>query len=141
MTSHNNNSNTTKQSYYLPLLAGASSGIISTTILQPFDVIKTTMINPIYTKHNVKHILYDIYKQNNNGLINYWRGLTPALVRITIGSSIYFTTQTKLIQLLQDKHDNNNILNNTAATHHRLHNYEYMLVGGLSRGIAVAIGM
>lgn len=125
------------QSFYIPLLAGGTSGIISTTLLQPFDVLKTTMINPIYQSQSMSHISRDII--HHEGVTGLWRGITPAILRIAIGSSLYFSIQTQLLQSIQLYQLNNNVTIDDKSNNQLINKTKYLFVGGVSRGIAVAL--
>lgn len=111
---------------WVSLCAGATGGIISTTLLQPFDVAKTTMINPQYRQYGMVAVWRSVVQQE--GVAGMWRGLSPALMRITIGSSVYFSTQTYLLHVIQ----------RNQKLGEKVKSSQWVSVGALSRAIAVA---
>ena len=93
-------------------LSGVCSGVLSAALLQPLDVVKTAMISPAYTQSGRPPSLRSLsmrLMREEGGLSRLWRGLQPALLRISLGSALYFTTQASLIDALQRHHQ-------TAAT-------------------------
>ena len=81
------------------LLSGMSSGVLSTLLLQPFDVAKTSLINPAYSGVGMLQLFRNIVR--DEGALRLWRGLEPALLRITVGSGCYFLTQTALLSSIR----------------------------------------
>jgi solute carrier family 25 folate transporter 32 len=81
------------------LLSGMSSGIVSTLILHPLDVAKTSLINPAVRSSGTLQLFRDI--RGEAGIRGLWRGVGPAIARISLGSSLYFTTQTQLIEIIR----------------------------------------
>ncbi len=81
------------------LLSGMSSGILSTLLLQPFDVAKTSLINPQGRSSGMLALFRSI--RGEAGWTGMWRGVGPAVARISIGSSIYFTTQTQMLDIIR----------------------------------------
>ncbi|CAG9825189.1 unnamed protein product [Phaedon cochleariae] len=78
-------------------LAGSFSGMISAISLQPFEVIKTRLQNPLYkhkSKHshsgpeNIRHILSNILREGH--IRELWIGTWPSLLRTVPGVGIYF---------------------------------------------------
>ncbi|CAF2086053.1 unnamed protein product [Rotaria magnacalcarata] len=73
-----------------PLIAGATSAFITTTLYQPLDFLKTQIQEPkngiskrsigLITKHTIQQ--YSAFR--------LWRGLTPSLLRAVPGSALYF---------------------------------------------------
>lgn len=67
---------------WVPLLSGLSSGLISTALLHPFDVAKTSLINPDKRSSGMLALFREIRSQN--GWTGMWRGVVPALARISV---------------------------------------------------------
>lgn len=70
---------------WVPLLSGLSSGLISTALLHPLDVAKTSLINPDKRSSGMLALFREIRSQN--GWTGMWRGVVPALARISVVSS------------------------------------------------------
>ncbi|XP_057660991.1 mitochondrial glycine transporter B-like [Diorhabda carinulata] len=74
--------------------SGSCSGIICTTLLQPLDVIKTRLQNPVLslTSHStgtkIIPIITDVIKHEQ--ISGLWKGTTPALMRSVPGIGLYF---------------------------------------------------
>ena len=66
------------------LLSGLSSGLLSTLLLQPLDVAKTSLINPEGRSSGMRALFSKINKEQ--GWKGMWRGVGPALARISIVS-------------------------------------------------------
>ena len=84
------------------LLSGVSSGVLTTVLLQPLDVAKTSLINPAVGQRSMVALFRAIWR--DEGASRLWRGLEPALLRITLGSGCYFTAQTALVSAIRQKH-------------------------------------
>ena len=102
-------------SVLVSLLSGVSSGVLTTVLLQPLDVAKTSLINPAVAHRSMVPLLRSIAREE--GLSRLWRGLEPALLRITLGSGCYFTVQTAMVTGLRQRHSQlNNPSTHTART-------------------------
>ncbi|OLL25558.1 Solute carrier family 25 member 38 [Neolecta irregularis DAH-3] len=71
------------------LSAGAVSGLLSSVVLQPFDLLKTRVqqtrkAGSVYSQ--VTAIL------RNEGVWGLWRGAWPSMIRTSVGSALYFQT-------------------------------------------------
>ena len=81
-------------------LAGGGAGMVSTTLLQPLDVIKTHMQaakNPKdrHFKVAVSRIL------GEDGVKGLWRGTGPACVRVGLGAGLYFTVLGPMVETMR----------------------------------------
>lgn len=94
------------------------------------------MINPAYKHYSMTHLARHIVA--TDGAAALWRGLTPALLRITVGSSLYFTIQTQLLHTIQQYQHRHNTAHDT-ANNAVIDKTKYLLVGAVSRGCAVAL--
>ncbi|GAB6023029.1 hypothetical protein CHUAL_007123 [Chamberlinius hualienensis] len=87
-----------KKSIIQSFLVGSFSGICSTILFQPFDLIKTRLQSPQY-KSNFKltAVVRQVIKQDN--VTGLWKGLTPSLLRCVPGIGIYFAALNGLSNL------------------------------------------
>lgn len=93
-----------KSSSVVSFLGGATSGCISTLTLQPFDVVKTRMQMSAAFNRSVHLQPSLILQPNANALDTFrgivrqdrisglWRGVTPSVLRNTIGVGLHFMT-------------------------------------------------
>jgi len=92
---------------YSPLpmdaIAGAASGFLIGTLLQPLEIVKVCLIvNPMQLASIDKASFATSFATSvrmiyqMEGFKGFWRGLTPALMRIACGSAVYFQTLHKL---------------------------------------------
>ena len=90
----------------MSLLSGVSSGVVTTVLLQPLDVAKTSLINPAVAHRSMTALFRSIAREE--GVSRLWRGLEPALLRITLGSGCYFTAQSALVSAIRQRHSQGN---------------------------------
>lgn len=84
------------------LLIGSLTGFITGVTLQPLEIIKTNlMINPLKSVKRSKNplmstilITKEIFK--HEGLLGFWRGMVPALIKLIASSGLYFSMLSKL---------------------------------------------
>ncbi|KAL8688390.1 MAG: hypothetical protein Q9224_004896 [Gallowayella concinna] len=76
-------------------LAGLSTGILSASLLQPADLLKTRVQQSHSTSllHTFQHIT-----RGPNSLRHLWRGTLPSVIRTGLGSALYFSTLNALRQ-------------------------------------------
>ncbi|KAL8647859.1 MAG: hypothetical protein Q9226_006256, partial [Calogaya cf. arnoldii] len=75
--------------------AGLGTGIISASLLQPVDLLKTRVQQAHST--SLLHTFRDI-TQGPNSLRQLWRGTLPSVIRTGFGSALYFSTLNALRQ-------------------------------------------
>ncbi|CAF0934233.1 unnamed protein product [Adineta steineri] len=87
------------KSGFYPLIAGATSAFITTTLYQPLDFLKTQIQEPKngISKRSIRSITQQTIKQYS--AFRLWRGLTPSLFRAVPGSALYF----HLLNLVKEK--------------------------------------
>jgi solute carrier family 25 protein 38 len=111
---------------------GGLTGLITIIIIQPFQVIKTSMIILNNKQKNIR--MRDIVKKINTeeGPFGFYRGFLPSFLKATFGYAIFFSSlefNKKLLNKLYNNNNNNNILK-----------YNYILnflASGISRSIQV----
>jgi len=83
---------------------GGIAGLITVYVTQPLDTIKTRMqsIEARKTYRNSFHCASVIFK--NEGILTFWSGALPRLVRLMLSGGIVFTMYEKSIDLM-DKLD------------------------------------
>lgn len=109
---------TSKNSVFQSFAAGAASGTVSTVLLQPLDMVKTRLQTspsiPLRTHFRT------IYRRE--GLLAFWKGLAPSLVRTVPGVGLYFSCL--------------NYLQFLVCGSQTPSSFQFMLLGGMSRTIA-----
>ena len=86
----------TEESYTaFHFLAGLSTGVLSATLLQPADLLKTRLQQSRSTTllPTVRAILSG---PDASGLRGLWRGTLPSVIRTGLGSALYFSTLNRL---------------------------------------------
>lgn len=76
-------------------IAGLSTGIVSASLLQPADLLKTRV------QQSGSASLYPIFQEIRKGpntLRQLWRGTLPSVIRTGLGSALYFSTLNALRQ-------------------------------------------
>lgn len=96
-------------------LIGAATGLIVGGILQPLEILKTNMIlNPSLNKKiesssffkSAYYCAHDVYTKE--GLLGFWRGLSPALLKMVSSSMIYFASLSVIDENLSSLFPQNN---------------------------------
>ncbi|KAL4063359.1 mitochondrial carrier domain-containing protein [Scleroderma yunnanense] len=79
---------------------GAIAGLVTVLVTQPLDVIKTRMQSLTARQHyrNSFHCGYRILTEE--GVLRFWTGTTPRLVRLVMSGGIIFTVYENVIRLL-----------------------------------------
>jgi solute carrier family 25 citrate transporter 1 len=79
---------------------GGVAGLITVYVTQPLDTIKTRMqsIEARSTYRNSFHCAAQIFK--NEGVLTFWSGALPRLVRLMLSGGIVFTMYEKSIELM-----------------------------------------
>jgi len=73
------------------LVSGGLGGVLSSSMLQPFDVVRTQMqkgvegCGHLTTKKAFKFVIKE------GGIRSLWRGLTPTIARVGFGTAMYFS--------------------------------------------------
>ncbi|KAF5390441.1 hypothetical protein D9757_005198 [Collybiopsis confluens] len=85
--------------------SGALSGLTSTMVLQPFDLLKTRLQQGDSAYHrnmSVFRTARDVLE--SNGMLGLWRGTAPSLLRNVPGVALYMTGLTQLRSLMASSH-------------------------------------
>ncbi|KIL65393.1 hypothetical protein M378DRAFT_105087 [Amanita muscaria Koide BX008] len=79
---------------------GAIAGLVTVYTTMPLDVIKTRMQSLEARKQyrNSFHCAYRIFKEE--GVLRFWTGTTPRLVRLVLSGGIVFTVYENVIKIL-----------------------------------------
>jgi len=82
---------------------GAVAGLVTTYVTMPLDVIKTRMQSLDARKkyRNSFHCAYKTYTED--GLLRFWAGTTPRLMRLVLSGGITFSVYENVISLIGDK--------------------------------------
>ena len=98
------------QSIGVNLFSGASSGALGASLGSPFFLVKTRLQSyspflPVGTQHNYRNA-FDGFRQiyRSEGIRGLWRGVGPAIVRTSFGSSVqlptYFLAKRRFVEHL-----------------------------------------
>lgn len=116
---------TEKLSLFDKTVAGAFSGIVTSFILTPIELVKCQMqVGNISGKSNstIKTLIEQIYR--NYGLVGFWKGQGPTLIREGGGSALWFGTYEATLKMFQNHYN-------------RSHNKNWeMVLGGALAGVA-----
>ena len=90
------------------LLIGSLTGLIVGVTLQPLEILKTNlMINPSKKQKaqynpfkTTIHVAKEVYRVD--GIKGFWRGLFPALLKLTVSAGLYFSALSKLEETLKN---------------------------------------
>ncbi|KAL8712295.1 MAG: hypothetical protein Q9220_003446 [cf. Caloplaca sp. 1 TL-2023] len=109
-----------KKSHILPhtafhFLAGLSTGILSASLLQPIDLLKTR----VQQSRSSPSLLSTFRSITASSPLNLWRGTLPSVIRTGLGSALYFST---LNALRQHVSSSNNLLLPTTSSSSSLAN-------------------
>ncbi|KAL8948395.1 MAG: hypothetical protein Q9222_005422 [Ikaeria aurantiellina] len=74
--------------------AGLSTGILSASLLQPIDLLKTR----VQQSHSSPSILSTFRAITGTSPLHLWRGTLPSVIRTGLGSALYFSTLNALRQ-------------------------------------------
>jgi len=82
---------------------GALAGLVTVCVTQPLDVIKTRMqsLNAAREYRNSFHCGYRILTEE--GILRFWTGTTPRLVRLVMSGGIVFTIYENVIRVIGGK--------------------------------------
>ena len=70
-------------------IGGASAGLVSSALLQPFEVVKTKMqAEKLRGARGMVNVAADVVK--TNGMKGLWSGVSASCVRTTAGAGLYF---------------------------------------------------
>ena len=83
---------------------GAISSSFTVFITQPLQVIRTSMM--VTYKNNKVSSMSDVFRKisDNEGAKGFYRGFTPALLKTTLGSAIYFGVLEQTKDFLRKHH-------------------------------------
>jgi len=89
------NGDSSRSSLSFHFLAGLSTGMLSASLLQPADLLKTRV------QQSPSSTLLSTLKEITSGptpLLHLWRGTLPSVIRTGFGSALYFSTLNALRQ-------------------------------------------
>jgi hypothetical protein len=116
------------KTFFKHMINGFSAGFIAIFLVQPLQVIRTSMMIH-YNKEGKSERMLSIFRKifKNEGINGFYRGFTPALLKSCLGTGIYFPSLeiSKRFFSKLFKSDNSNIQN--------------FLSSGISRGIQCII--
>ncbi|KAH7447945.1 hypothetical protein KP509_01G129100 [Ceratopteris richardii] len=117
-------------------VAGGVSGAISTVLFQPFDVVKTYMQGskqwpPPGIRDSIRHIFAC------QGVTGLWAGTTPAIIRVGLGSGLYFAMLNPILSFLSV--GNFTSSSTTENLHKQLPVYIVLAAGAFTRCATTAV--
>jgi len=111
--------------------AGSLSGTMSAVVTQPFDVIKTNMINTGEKSANRSMVATCKQIYCKHGIGGLWRGTVPTIYRVFPGAAIYFSMLDSVSHLFQIIYQ--------YPTGQKHSNAENFMIGFLARTCATTI--
>jgi len=115
------------------LVSGGLSGVLSSSMLQPFDVVRTQMQKGVEgcahltTKKAFKFVVKE------GGVRALWRGLTPTIARVGFGTAMYFSLLNVISQALTKAESHSGAL---ALSYSSLTSSRAFAAGFLARAVA-----
>ncbi|KAL9029803.1 MAG: hypothetical protein Q9196_002003 [Gyalolechia fulgens] len=129
-------------------IAGLSTGILSASLLQPADLLKTRVQQARST--SLVHTFRDITR-GPNSFRQLWRGTLPSVIRTGFGSALYFSTLNALRQHVFQSNlltsaglvaiPSRNVRNATSSSLPQLSNLANLTTGAIARASAGLIMM
>ncbi|BBN14687.1 solute carrier family 25, member 38 [Marchantia polymorpha subsp. ruderalis] len=117
-------------------MAGSGAGMISTTILQPFEVVKTHMqARDCPGGHSIRGAVRVISERD--GVTGFWRGTGAACVRVGLGAGLYFAMLGPVLSTLQTIYTSGQ--SSGVSMHDKLPVAITMSAGSLTRLLASAM--
>lgn len=111
--------------------------MVSTTLLQPLDVIKTHMQAAENSKdRNFKVVVRRILGED--GAKGLWRGTGPACVRVGLGAGLYFAVLGPMVETMKSAFDSGSV-NNGRSLQEKLPALVTLSAGALTRSIASSV--
>ena len=131
---HNNPRHPTNRSLAIHFLAGLSTGVLTATVLQPADLLKTR----VQQSHSTSLLTtLRILTSAPQPIKTLWRGTLPSILRTGVGSALYFSTLNALRQnaatRLGPGSGKNNGTGTSSSSLPRLSNTANLLTGALAR--------
>ncbi|KAL2621957.1 hypothetical protein R1flu_002162 [Riccia fluitans] len=115
-------------------VAGSSAGMVSSAILQPFEVLKTHMqARDGPSNHTLRGAFKVVLERD--GMTGFWRGTGPACVRVGLGAGLYFALLGPVLSSLQAISSKSS----GSSLHDKLPMAITMSAGSLTRLLASAI--
>ena len=113
--------------------AGALSGIVTSSALQPFDVVRTHLQASSKTAQHAsisaRSIISGIVQKD--GLKGLWRGTSATCIRIGFGAGLYFSLLDRVLYGLKK-------MQNSSSPDEKLSMGMTALAGGFTRAVAAA---
>lgn len=119
-------------------LAGGGAGMLSTTLLQPLDVVKTHM----QAAENAKDRHFKVVVNRilgEDGVKGLWRGTGPACIRVGLGAGLYFAVLGPMLETMRSAFDSGNLNNGGGTLHDKLPALVTLSAGALTRSIASSV--
>eukprot|EP00271_Cylindrocystis_brebissonii_P003024 TRINITY_DN13773_c0_g1_i1.p1 TRINITY_DN13773_c0_g1~~TRINITY_DN13773_c0_g1_i1.p1 ORF type:complete len:344 (-),score=42.55 TRINITY_DN13773_c0_g1_i1:512-1543(-) len=131
-------------------LAGATSGILTSVLLQPLDVVRTHLqanaakLSSNSAPASIPIIVKRILKQE--GVRGLWRGSAPTILRVGLGAGLYFSLLDGVVGVLQKPWSSYSMTAGSPSSEKRvprgkdgLSSTGLLLAGGFTRGVAAAL--
>ncbi|KAL3692095.1 hypothetical protein R1sor_005746 [Riccia sorocarpa] len=114
--------------------AGSGAGMVSSAILQPFEVVKTHMqARDGPSNHTLRGAFKVVLERD--GIAGFWRGTGPACVRVGLGAGLYFALLGPVLSSLQSL----STKSSGSTLHDKLPMAITMSAGSLTRLLASAM--
>lgn len=92
----------TKQPFWIPLVSGASARVVSVTLVNPLELIRTKMQSQKLSYLEMGEALKNLIR--TDGAIGLWRGIFPTLLRDVPFSAIYWMSYESIKTFLKCDH-------------------------------------
>lgn len=128
------------QSSVTSFVAGGGAGMLSTTVLQPLDVIKTHM-QAAKVPQNRKFGIVFRGILAEDGVKGLWRGTGPACLRVGLGAGLYFAVLGPMLETIRTAYagGNSDIRGEGGSLRDNLPAVVTLSTGALTRAIASSV--
>lgn len=120
------------------LISGASAGLISAILLQPFDLLKTRLQQQQLQNKQLKTTISKELKKLTT-VKDLWRGALPSALRTSIGAGLYFTILSKTRIYISTLKTNNEASSTSSLP--KLSHAENLMSGFVVRAVVGVITM
>ncbi|CAG9765147.1 unnamed protein product [Ceutorhynchus assimilis] len=104
-TRYNKNKSSTeavKQPFWIPLVSGATARVVSVTLVNPLELVRTKMQSQRLSYLEIGEALKNLIR--TDGVVGLWRGIFPTLLRDVPFSAIYWMSYETIKSYLDADH-------------------------------------
>lgn len=122
------------------LISGASAGLISAILLQPFDLLKTRLQQQQLQNKQFRTSISNELKKLSK-VKDLWRGALPSALRTSIGAGLYFTILSKTRIYLSTLKNSDDVNASNTSSLPKLSHVENLASGFVVRALVGVITM